>query len=139
MKYTKLILAIFLASLLLFAVLVSYTYYTNNVGNVEKFDDNNKTTKIALFYANWCGHCEKYRQDGTFQKAYKKVNTDDKLKGKVTFIEYDADLNKDLINKYDISGFPTIISIDVDGNKLQEFKGNRNSIDDLLKFASDSI
>jgi thiol-disulfide isomerase/thioredoxin len=140
MKYTKIILTIFLASLLLFAVLVSYTYYTKNYSNVEKFQDvQDNKIKIALFYATWCGHCEKYRQAGTFQKAFQKVQADDNLKSKVTFIEYDADQHKDLINKYDINGFPSILSIDTNGNKLKEFEGNRNNIDDLIKFATQSI
>jgi thiol-disulfide isomerase/thioredoxin len=135
--FVKIILVLFIATLLFYAIYVSYLYYTQHVGNVEKFEENN--VKIALFFATWCGHCREFKESGKFQTAYQKINADDRFKGKVVFVEYDADLNKDLVNKYGIQGFPSILSIDKDGNKIADFTGDRYSIDDLVNFTSQTL
>ena len=75
---------------------------------------------VLIFHAKWCGHCKSSLVQ--FEKAVSGGN------GKVVLI--DEDNNKDLVKKYNIKGFPTIIK--GDGTK---FKGSRTP-GDILKFAT---
>ena len=110
-------------------------------GNLKsKFGNNNKTnfsdlsyspgnTKgqnitddcVLIFYAPWCGHCKKSMDD--FKKAESQGN------GKVILIN--SDLEPELVKKYNINGFPTIMK----GNGYK-YTGNRD-YNSILNFAND--
>lgn len=94
----------------------------------EKFENAVKP-KVILFYATWCGHCEQYLQSGVFEKLSEHPEVKD-----VVFEKLDADKNESLREKYDITGFPTIIGVNSKGEKVT-FEGNRNSIQDLVTFS----
>ena len=76
-------------------------------------------TIIELFFANWCGHCQRFKPE--WQKL--KQTPD------IQFAEYDADnaAHKAKIDAAGVSGYPTI-RID---NK--EYSGERTA-DAILKF-----
>lgn len=124
-SYYKIIIILFIASLLFYAVFVSYNY-----SNVEKFNDN--TTKVLLFHATWCGHCKKYEQSGVFDKTSKNSPNN------VQFIKYDYDTNTELAGKYNIQAFPTIISVDGTGQIIDTFKGDIYDQNALIAFATES-
>ena len=122
----KLILALFVASLLLYAVYVCYNKYS-----LEKFADD-ALPKVVLYTANWCSHCTSFKASGNWEAAEKKA----KEAGlKVAFVKYDYDENKDLAEKYSVNSFPTIISIDANRKKTGEFTGDRNNVEALVSFA----
>lgn len=130
----KLILAIFIGSLLLLAVYSTYTYYYDP--KVEKFTSTSPVLpKVALFHAKWCPHCQDYESAGFFDRASEAAAANVSTAGKVAFIKYDADLNEKYVDKYKIRGFPTIIGIDKNGNKVKEFLGDRNNVSELIAFA----
>lgn len=85
--------------------------------------------KVMLFYATWCGHCEKYLSSGLFDK----VSGSKDVQG-VAFQKLDADKNEELREKYDVTSFPTILGVNSRGEKIG-FEGNRNVESDLVSFA----
>ncbi len=146
-KSTKNVLLVVLALLVVLMIISYFTkhsvsksphsiYDINGVNNdmsyhsamFESFENETKP-KVMLFHATWCGHCEQYLSSGIFDK----VATNPEVQN-VSFEKYDADKNEALREKYDITGFPTIIGLKVNGEKVQ-FDGNRNSVDDLISFA----
>ena len=148
-KNTKNVLLVILALLVVLA-LVSYLtksqttkntthsiYDVNGIENVmssyasstlEGYEDKEKP-KVMLFHATWCGHCEQYLNSGIFDKVAKNQD----IQG-VSFEKFDADKNEDMREKYDVTSFPTILGLNVNGEKVG-FEGNRNSVDDLVSFA----
>ena len=82
--YIKIILTIFIASLLFYAVFITFNYYNKNLANVEKFGPSSiPDVTVALFYADWCGHCKKYKESKVFDETSKKINADPTLNGKI--------------------------------------------------------
>ena len=60
------------------------------------------TSPVLLdFFANWCGHCQK------LLPLLDDVAVD--LDGKVGIMKMNVDENRDLAQKYDIKGLPTMI------------------------------
>lgn len=101
---------------------------TSSYSSFEGFK-NKDTPKVMLFHATWCGHCEQYLNSGIFEK----VAENPEVQG-IPFEKFDADKNGSMVEKYDITGFPTILGLNTQGEKVV-FEGNRNSMDDLIKFA----
>ncbi|MDD5073038.1 MAG: thioredoxin family protein [Candidatus Omnitrophica bacterium] len=69
------------------------------------------------FYTDWCGWCKKLDSD-TYSDP--KVNA---ASAKFICVKINADKEKDLTNKYGVSGFPTIIFLDSNGKVLQKIPG----------------
>lgn len=115
-------------SLIVLGIVVIYNTMNtlNNKEKKEAYED--KPVTVALFHATWCGHCVNYLKTSTFDDAAAESP-------QVSFTKYEADSSKKLIEKYDITSFPTIIGIGADGNKIADFKGSRDSKQDLIDFA----
>jgi len=73
---------------------------------------------VFIFYAPWCGHCKKSMDD--FEKASAKNS-------KIRLIN--SDENTDLVKKYGVKGFPTIMK-----SNGTVYSGDR-SADSILEFA----
>lgn len=101
----------------------------NQYASLEQYMNGGESPKVMLFYATWCGHCEKYLSSGLFDK----VSGSKDVQG-VSFQKLDADKNEDLREKYDVTSFPTILGINNKGEKVG-FEGNRNMESDLISFA----
>lgn len=99
---------------------------------VEKFEQ--KKIKIALFHATWCHHCVTFIDSKVFEKTEESLNNSN-----IEFVKYDCDKNKQLVSKYNINGFPTIVALSEDGKLLATFNGDRTSVESLKNFASTSL
>ena len=64
---------------------------------------NDSITKdtVLIFYAPWCGYCKRSMDE--FKDAVSQGN------GKIMMINSDDPGSKELINKFNVSGFPTIM------------------------------
>jgi thiol-disulfide isomerase/thioredoxin len=80
--------------------------------------------KVQLFYANWCGHCNKFKPEW---EQFKKLADGDNIKHE----EYEADKDKQKVDEANVSGFPTI-RITMNGN-TEDYNGERTA-DAILSF-----
>ena len=117
--------------------------FENNMNNKK---NNNKISKntgssnikpaqgecvVALFYADWCGHCQSFKPE--FEKAMEKLNGQTDNKGnKLRLIKLDCDVEKALAKEYDVSGYPTVKILYDDGT-VSEYGGER-SYEGLRKY-----
>ena len=86
---------------------------------------SSNNNKLFLFKAEWCGHCK------NFKSTWNKLQTE--LKNTIEFVTYDADEHKNIIEKYNIQGFPTLILHA--GDKAIEYNGQRDiaSLKEFIK------
>jgi thiol-disulfide isomerase/thioredoxin len=88
---------------------------------MESSNDNDISSETTLiFYAPWCGHCKKSMKD--FKEAVSKSYGTIKL--------INSDEEPELVVKYNIKGFPTIMKM-----SGQKYTGDRSS-ESILDFAN---
>ena len=139
-KNFKMIIALFLAVILLAVIYVTYRKYT-----VEKFEADKKV-KIVLVHASWCPHCTDYIESGVFKRAGKEISNMSQFAGKVEFTDVEYEANKAQVEKYGVNGFPSIIAVNEKGEKILDFtsfrndpKPDRSSIEDLTDFVEAAL
>ena len=86
--------------------------YNNNDTNLADFDNISKTPKFVNFNATWCYWSKKL------------IPT------------CDLDQNKDLCERYEIDGYPSIKLIQ--GNKIYTYDGDR-SLEDMKAFINEYV
>ena len=77
--------------------------------------------KLVLFYADWCGHCKRFKPD--WDDLSKEMNKDDKKMVKVN-LGGDDSKNEEIMAKYNVDGFPTVALLN-NGNLQQVYQGER--------------
>ena len=81
------------------------------------------STKVELFYAEWCGHCQKFKPE--WEKLKKMAGGNG-----IQCIEYESEKDAQKMEEENIQGFPTIkISV---GGKCQEYHGERTAEEILM-------
>lgn len=135
----KILLFIFITIVVVSALVSIYKKVSLNMSVKQEAFEEMPKVKICLFYAVWCGHCEKYLDSKVFMTTYDDLKQKGGKFDNVVFIQYDYDKNKDLAKKYNVSGFPTILAISSDGSLLDEFRGDRYNKDELRRFVEDSL
>ena len=113
---------------ILLVILVIVFLYAFMRAKKEGFE--NGAGNIMYFYMPECGHCKKFNPE--WEKLQKMV--DDK-RAPMTLNKVDGtdDANKDLVNQYNVKGFPTIIL--EFGNKSSVYNGERTA-EAVFKWAS---
>lgn len=97
----------------------------------ESFTSGKPYRELLFFTLKGCGHCEKMKPTWDLLKNNYGNN------GQIKLINIKARENQDLVQKYKVEGFPTLLY--VKDEKIQaEYNGNRE-YDDLVKFLKHSI
>lgn len=129
----NMIMALIAIAFLLIAVSM-FWQLTPHGKTAEKFESAKLTVK--LFYASWCGHCEKYLASGDWDTISKTLSS--KYAG-VVFEKFDFDKTpKDKTEKYNVNAFPTIIAEDAN-ERVYHFFGNRSEVADMEKFVKAAL
>lgn len=139
MKVLKLLLWVFVAIIVIAALYMAYRDISKNIPKdkkTERFEEHK--VKVYLFYAVWCPHCEKYLDSNVFMTTYDDLKKKTKFE-RVVFEQIDADKHKDLVEKYNVSGFPTILAVSASGSLINEFNGDRYNKKDLEDFVAECI
>lgn len=94
---------------------------------LEGMENNDKKT-LVLFYADWCGHCKRLAPEWA---SLENSNDTD-----VQLVKINGDENKELMNKFEVDGFPTIYFLPrglSNHTERVQYQGGR-TVDELLKF-----
>ena len=86
---------------------------------------------LVLFYADWCGHCKNIKP--VWDSASKKISNENVKMVKVNCGE-DNSKHTQIVEKYNIQGFPTIKLLN-NGKVEEDYNGGR-SVNDLVKFVN---
>ncbi|CAN0914095.1 Probable protein disulfide-isomerase A6 [Linum grandiflorum] len=99
----------------------------------ETFDqvvlDDNKDVMVE-FYAPWCRHCK------DLASTYEEVATAFKLEEDVVIANLDAEKYRDLAERYEVTGFPTL-KFFPKSNKAGEAYGGGRDLEDFVSFIND--
>lgn len=85
-----------------------------NKDNFKEMVLESSAPVLVDFFANWCGHCQK------LLPLMDEVAVD--MDGKINVVKINVDENRDLSQKYDIKGLPTMILFK-DGSELDRLIG----------------
>ena len=98
-------------------------------GNQTREESSNDMAKLKLYYADWCGHCKRFKPtfDGELKRRIEELNLPVKL------VPVDCTTNNEEANRNDVSGYPTLI-LEVN-NKKYDYEDDREpeQIVDFIK------
>lgn len=77
-----------------------------------------KKLVLVDFTATWCGWCTKLKEEVFEKDEFTQYAAD-----KFVLVAIDADKNRELVDKYGVSGFPTIVILDGEGKELHKIVG----------------
>lgn len=101
---------------------VSESDFNLNSKTLKK--NNLKDLNILFVYANWCGHCIR------FKKIY--IETASAVGSVINFYKVDSDKSSNLLKALNVKGFPTLFIIDKNGKVIKEFNGDRSSTEKFI-------
>ena len=97
-----------------------YLIYKQKYLNLKKIENKLMTgggdkPELYLFKAEWCGHCTR------FKPIWKDLQSN---YNEIKYNEYDADIDKNIMKKLNIQGYPTIMI--KHNNKMIQYSGDRD-------------
>jgi protein disulfide-isomerase len=99
-------------------------WYENLESAIEIAKEENKTVFINFTGSDWCKYCIKLDQEVLSQNEFKKFAQENLILVKLDFprkikqSQETIDYNRNLMNKYRVPGFPSIILLNGDGNQI---------------------
>ena len=114
-KAMKVLLSIFLIGIIAHMILTPYVKKEGFKGRKE----------LLLLHMEGCPHCVKLMPEWD---TFKEINNTP-----ITTKAVEKDEDRSLVKRYGVEGFPTILLLDSNGNKLKTYNGPRTS-QGLLNF-----
>ena len=126
--------------------------FTDNLDEALKSAKANKRYVVAVFSgSDWCGWCKKLEKEILSTEAFRKGAVGryelvyiDNPRDKNLLSEHGKENNRKLTSKYGIHGFPTVLILDADGEKVAELGYDKNGperylekIEEETKYAPD--
>lgn len=112
---------LFLLVILLIIYYVYTTYFKEGFESLDLDEETKSGKQLVLFYADWCGHCKKIKP--VWEEAAAEINDKDKKMLKVN-CGGGSKKEKEIMEKYNIDGYPTIILFK--NGKPSPYEGARN-------------
>ena len=110
--------------LILLYVIVYYVLPSNGLFK-ENFENasvdsmlSDKSTKLVYFYMNGCGHCKNFTP---IWNQFSSANS-----SSIKTYKFEQAQVREQIKEYNISGFPTILLLDENNAKIDEYSGERS-------------
>ena len=110
-------------------LVVKYLY--KKINNIEGFHLNNGEKALCFLHMNGCGHCK------DFMPEWNKAVKTNKSKIKMFDYEISTQDGKELADKHNVSGFPSVLLLDSNNNKIKEYDGERTKTG-LLNFLNNN-
>lgn len=149
MKSSTSTLLVIAGLMIAIALIVRYTRYTRpnhktpshalQMTSIERYTESKP--KVLLFHAPWCGYCKEYlstKVEGGKKNTFETVASRQDMKA-IQFETIDGDANSALTSQYGIKGFPTIIAVNANGEKMGVFEGDRYDVKQLADFAKSHL
>lgn len=119
--------------LILLYVIVYYVLPSNGLfkenfenANVDSMNNDN-STKLVYFYMNGCGHCKNFTP---IWDQFCSANS-----SSIKTYKFEQAQVREQITEYNISGFPTILLLDENNAKIDEYSGER-SVEALTSYVN---
>jgi thiol-disulfide isomerase/thioredoxin len=115
---------IYLALVLVFLYIIVYYVLPSKMLFKENFENanvdsmnNDNSTKLVYFYMNGCGHCKNFTP---IWDEFCSANS-----SSIKTYKFEQSQVQEQIASYSISGFPTILLLDENNAKIDEYSGQR--------------
>ena len=119
-----LLIAVLLLLFLAHKFILSKEGFQSSPENLE--NDVASQKSMVLFHADWCGHCKKFMPTwDALTNKWNDTQTDVKFMKVECGKPNENEAHAELMKKYDIKGYPTIIVFESGGFK--EYEGGRSS------------
>lgn len=111
-----------------------------STGPVVKLDGDNFSTELSkshhfvMFFAPWCGHCERLKPTWAELASTVQSNLDEK----VVIAEVDCTTATSLCSQQDVTGYPTLKFFSKGVAESQRHRGPRD-LDSLLSFIKETL
>lgn len=96
---------------------ITLQWNTNLNTSLTSAQKDNKLVFID-FYTDWCGYCKQLDEETFTDQAVKE-----KFAQKYVLVKINGDQNPDLVSKYQIYGYPTLVILDSNGNEVKRQEG----------------
>jgi thiol-disulfide isomerase/thioredoxin len=97
--------------------------------NLEGYEGEEQIpAKVVYFYMDGCSACKDFEETwNNFSNSYNGELTIEKIERE--------DAGNDVLDKHKVKGFPTVLLVDTNDNKIKEFTDTR-TVDKLMDFAN---
>jgi thioredoxin-related protein len=125
MKNTGSLVVMGLAAIIIFftASNVCAISWLNNFDSAIKAAQDSGKPIMADFYTDWCGWCKKLDSETYSDDT---VNT---LSNSFVCVKINGDIDRELVTKYNVRGYPTIVFFDSNGNLTTTHVGYASAAD----------